>query len=76
MPALPMLPQWKQLHHNSPDLCVLFTSWSERCLCDANTRDGRAAEEGQVTLLIYLVEQMSEIIVNNILKAWGLFGNM
>lgn len=76
MPALPMLPQWKQLHHNSPDLCILFTCWSERCLCDANTRDGRAAEEGQVTsLLIYLVEQMSEIIVNNIFKAWVLFGN-
>lgn len=77
VPAVPMLPQWKQLHHNSPDLCVLFTSWRECCLCDVNTRHGRAAEEGQVTsLLTYLVEQMSQKIVNDILKAWGLCGNL
>lgn len=48
VPALPMLPQWKQLHHNAADLCLLSASWRERCLCDANTRHGRAAEEGQV----------------------------
>lgn len=59
MPALPMLPQWKQLHHNSADLCLLFASWRERCLCDANTRHGRAAEEGQHLLLAFLVGKMS-----------------
>lgn len=77
MPALSMLPQWKQLHHNPADLCVLSTSWRERCLRDVNTRHGRAAEEGQVTsLLMHLGEQVSQIIVNVILKAWVLFRNM
>jgi len=77
VPALPMLPQWKQLHHNSADLCILFTPWRERCLCNVDTRHGRTAEEGEVTsLLTCLVEQMLQIIVNHILKAQALFGNM
>lgn len=69
--AVPMLPQWKQLHHHKADLCVLLTPRCERCLRDVNTRNGRAAEKGRVTsLLMCLVEQMSQIIVNDIPKEW------
>lgn len=48
VPALPMLPQRKQLHHHSADLRLLLTAWRQRGLRDADTRHGRAAEEGQV----------------------------
>lgn len=51
LPAVQMLPEWKQLHSHSADLCLLYAAGCGHRLHHAHARHGGASEEGDPGIL-------------------------